>query len=278
MTSTGDERQLLLTGASPSIQRNHTQIGVVMKTSLKILLLMFTVTLTALAGPADSSRCTLPHQDARSLDFGLSGLFNLSGYIGNSIAFKHFKTPTTAYRFTLLTDLGGKNQNGSETDHYVDDNDSLFLQNDFQNSSKAWSGQIMISAQKLCYQHPYNKLSLYYGIGPVLGFSVSRNYVTYDPSAVPENTSYTSENESNARTFYTGIVPSVGVDCFLHKNVSVFAEYYTLIKLGWTQTINTRNYVSYSNNYYHHTISKDLQGLYWDMQGYARAGVAFFFH
>jgi|FLOH01.1.fsa_nt_gi hypothetical protein len=83
------------------------------------------------------------------------------------------------------------------------------------------------------------------------------------------------ENRDVTTSVYLGLNPVIGIEWFLHRNISFHSEYYTLITAGWR--IVTEDYArEYSNGDWYRSDS-DLSGVYYSVRGYARAGVSFYF-
>lgn len=242
----------------------------------RITALVLMVVMMTHAGVIDSSKVVLPHNGSQALEFGLSGLFNIGSYVGNAIALKKFSSPSRATRYVLNINGSGYNLSGKE--HEVDYNphpaDSTIDSTNYDYTTKRNSQDIFVSVQWIKYHQPYGNLSLLFGVGPLIGFDQSTRENVKDPrTRIGENDWYDSKSGSTA--FYLGVNPVVGIEWFLHKNVSLHSEYYTLVTAGWR--VETEDYDrEYSSGDWYQKDSK-LSGVYYNVRGYARAGVSFYF-
>jgi len=83
------------------------------------------------------------------------------------------------------------------------------------------------------------------------------------------------ENRDVVNTYYTGFLPVIGVEWFMHKNFSFHAEYYTTIKLGWRFKEDYEKVVYTSGDW--RVKNSDLSGMYYNASGNARGGISFYF-
>ncbi|NQV42091.1 MAG: hypothetical protein HQ506_07025 [Candidatus Marinimicrobia bacterium] len=241
-------------------------------------LMIFVLTGVGLSQTAisDSSTLVLPHTGSQALEFGYSGLFSLSNYIGNTIAIKNFSSPLRATRYILNFSSDGYLLSGprNEVDYNPIPTDSTIDSSAYDYDSKTTSLDISLSVQWIKYQQPYGNLSLLLGVGPMVGMShsIRENVIDRRPLTYSGNT---QASKSISTSVYLGLAPVVGVEWFLHRNISFHAEYYTLMRAGW-RAVNDETAREYSSGDWHESDS-DLSGVYYSVRGYARAGVAFYF-
>jgi hypothetical protein len=241
-----------------------------------LMILVFPVIGLSRADLPDSSNLVLPHKGSQALEFGLSGLFSVGSYIGNTIALKKFSSPHSATRYALNISSDGYQLSGDshEFEYYPSIGDSTVDSTSFDNTSKNRRQDIFLSVQWLKYKKPYGNLSLLLGAGPLIGFDQSIRENAIDPRQRTGESNWYDNNDMST-AIYLGLVPVVGVEWFLHKNISFHSEYYTLMKVGWRTATqdNTREYDSGS----WYKADSELSGVYYSVRSYARAGVAFYF-
>lgn len=240
-----------------------------------IILVMPAVGLSQSDSP-DSSKLVLPHKGSQALEFGVSGLFNLSTYLGNTIALKTFSSPQRATRYVLDVSGDGYLLSGprNEFDYDPIPTDSTIDSSAYDYNSKSTSLDISLSVQWIKYRQPYGNLSLLLGVGPMIGMyqSFRENGIDRRPLTYTGNT---QQSKSISTGVYLGLTPVVGVEWFLHRNLSFHAEYYTLMRVGW-RAVNDETAREYSSGDWYESDS-DLSGVYYSVRGYARAGMAFYF-
>ncbi|MBC8376833.1 MAG: hypothetical protein H8E26_12370 [FCB group bacterium] len=228
------------------------------------------------AGALDTSKVVLPQKGSQSLEFGFSGLFNISTYMGNIMALKKFSSPQRATRYAIGITVESYDMMGPGQDIYYNPypSDSTVLSTTFDRTSIYTNQDISFRMQWLKYLEPQGNLSLLFGVGPLVGYQTSKRETSEEPQEFDYGQSYQT-NENVSTTLYLGLVPVVGVEWFVHKNISFHAEYYSDIKVGQKKITDSRSSVSSNGDW---TKSDyDIFGLYYSVRGYARGGVSFFF-
>ena len=247
-----------------------------MNYTLRLIVISIFLSNMAFGGIFDSTRVVLPHQGSKALEFKLSGLFNFSGYIANGIAYKKFTENDRAVRYTLHTNISGYNEAGDSFFNNYSQSDSTIdsLANEYDYNRR--DSDLMISMQWIKYLEPFNNLALLYGIGPIVGLDTygTSRIIEADSISAPGSYIY-QKDETFVNTLYTGAIPVIGIEWFLHQNFSFHAEYYTVIKLGWrfkTEYSKDINKTGYWNE-----DDRSYSGLYYRTLGYATAGISFYF-
>jgi len=241
-----------------------------------IVALVLIVISTAAGGIIDTTNVIRPHSNSKALEFGMYGLLNFRGYLGNTFALKSFTSPNRARRYILDLSTHGSNESGEMEKYQYRTiiGDSLMIDTTYEDlSSEENRITLSLAVQWIRYTDNYGNLSLLYGIGPIFGFSVNDGVNSRDPRAILPYT-YSYDRKTATKAIYTGLVPVVGVEWFLHKNLSFHAEYSATIKMGWRSTDDsnhngsTYNWVEYDS----HT-----EGIYYEIRNNANAGVSFYF-
>ncbi len=229
---------------------------------------------TAFGGLFDSTNVQPPHSGSKALEFGLSGLFNFSHYIGNTIALKTFSRPYRATRYTLATNTGGYNLAGDGHEYEYNPTDSTIDSTNIDQTSQSSILNVSLTLQWIKYLKPYGNLALLYGIGPSLGYESRERENSRDPR-LPIVSGYYRQSKDVTRTVYAGLAPVIGIEWFLHKNFSFHAEYYTLINVGWqsfkADSENENGWGGWEKSDF------EMEGLYHSINSRAQAGVSFYF-
>jgi len=189
---------------------------------------------------------------------------------------KTFSAPDRATRYSLdfgmdSYDLSGK---GHEYKYDPSPSDSTIDSTKFDRNYNYVNNSISLSVQWIKYKEPYGSLSLLFGVGPIIGMSVSKRENVIDPR-IPANNRDAQLTKDVTMAVYTGLTPLVGVEWFLHKNLSFHAEYYTTIKVGWRNTANNAEREYDWGDWYESEY--EISGVYYNARGYAAAGVSFYF-
>lgn len=240
------------------------------------LILSILIAIPSFGGIFDSTRIVLPSKGSKAIDFGYSGLLSFGSFSGNTIAFKTFSSPYMASRLILDINLSGTDLSGERTDYnqrYYMVSDTIIIDtNEFVSSNKNIRNSFSILFHRIKYQKPYNNLSLYYGIGPILGLEASETV----SSDVPDNNFVASYNNGNSKslTLFSGVSPSLGIEWFFSKNFSFHVEYLSQFRIGWKR-VTTKTERGGSN--YKDFQNESQDGLYYYSTSHAYAGVSFFF-
>ena len=228
------------------------------------------------AGVLDSSKVVMPHAGSQALEFGYSGVLSLGSYMGNTIALKKHSSPLRATRYALNITSDGYDHTGIRHEFSYDPfpADSTIDSAAYDYTSKSSSQDFFLSIQWIKYHRPYGQLSLLYGAGPLFGINHSTRENAMDPRG-RESTSNWQDDRDVTTSVYLGLTPVVGVEWFLHRNISFHAEYYSLLKVGWR--VITDDYTWESSNGDWDKRDSELSGVYYSARGYARGGVSFYF-
>ncbi len=227
-------------------------------------------------GLLDTSKVILPHKDSKALEFRMSGLFNLGSYMNSSLALKSFSAPNKAVLYVLDFGLDsyGLSGDGHEYNYDPSPSDSTIDSTYFDRNTYYVNNDISLSVQWIKYKEPYGNLSLLFGVGPIIGMSVSHRENTTDPRG-RTSTREAQLNNDVSMTVYTGLTPVVGIEWFLHKNFSFHAEYYSIFRVGWRNTKDSTERRYDWGDWFESEY--DISGLYYNARGYAAAGVSFYF-
>jgi len=245
-----------------------------MRKNIVVVTIVIASISTAFGGFFDSTNVHLPHSGSMSLEFGLSGLFNFSHYIGNTISYKSFSSPHRSQRYSLYTSMNGYDLAGDGQSYKYTSSNSTLDSAIIDHASRSSFLDISLTIQWIKYSEPYGNLSLLYGIGPTFGYETHERENNQNPQGQILS-GYYQQTKDITRIVYAGLAPVIGIEWYLHKNFSFHAEYYTLINMGW-QTLEGGN--RYENGWGDWEESDyEMEGLYHSIKSRAQAGISFYF-
>jgi len=222
----------------------------------------------------DSLKLVLPQSGCKALEFGFNGLFNFNSFMSQDLAYKKFLTPYKARRYTFSFNINGKSANREQDQRtYSNDTDSLISEINIDGDEILNRSLIEIGFQNINYTQPYGDLSFCYGWGPLLEI----DYYNNDDTSTEKRSPGTTTDETDSRytlELLTGITYLVGVEWFLHKNISFHAEYNNSFKFGISHEERYIKRISSSS-----TGKTDIKenGTLFSINGRALVGVSFYF-
>lgn len=177
---------------------------------------------TVATAQSDGPRTSLV--DGKSaLLFEIVGDFDLTSFEGANLSYKHHYTDNRAYRIGV--GVGVSHENRDE-----DASGSRWTEYDVSRSS------ISLTALKLYYRGINERGSFFWGLGPRIGYSHDKT--TYE----------TPEWEDDATTEYTydranaGVACVLGVEWFPARELSLLAQYGTVLEYSWNKNEEKRTY------------------------------------
>ncbi len=180
-----------------------------------------------------------------ALEFGLSGLFNLSSYSGNNlIAAKFQLNNNSAIRLGLSGSFSVTNGIQSITNNYISSMETNNLGSLVTNTGTSIT--FGINADYQYFLNPFDPVKAYIGIGPMISIgynnSVSSNIQIDDQADSTEIQSSKYWNFS----WSIGARLCLGVEWFITKNISLFAEYGLSVRYNQLYGNSTNSSVSTS--------------------------------
>ena len=227
---------------------------------------------SAFGGIFDSTKVVLPHDGSQALEFRMSGLVSLSNFMNSTIAWKKFDSPNKATRYAI--NLTGSSHGSQGWADYYDFHpipaDSLPDTTHQDVNYKSINAGLSVVIQKMHYARPFHQLSLFVGYGPLVGIGLDHQ----SGQSFYSSTAHEDKHQYND-IIYTGLVPSVGVEWFLHPNFSFHAEYQATLKIGWEFTKYDRS-VIYSSGSWEKQFNK-TNGPFLIMTNASQVGISFYF-
>ncbi|NOZ74942.1 MAG: hypothetical protein GXO90_06125 [FCB group bacterium] len=219
----------------------------------------------------DSLFAVVPHAGSKALEFRIRGLFNIDSHLGNGITLKTFTGTNRAIRIGIYDNVVVNDESGERNrEDYYQYQDTLKLSESSIRRLNNLSA-VQINLQFIRYSAPYYRLSLSYGLGPVLGFSdrqTKNNTIgRHGDTSVKDNTRTTM--------IYTGLSTIVGVEWFFRKNISFHSEYHTSIKVGKSYNKASHFQLDGFGNWYRTTENR--AGPYYQVTGNVWFGTSFYF-
>jgi hypothetical protein len=154
-----------------------------------------------------------------AMDFGITSNLTLNTFQGATISIGRFVSDHQKYRLGLSTSmrLNSGDQNGNTLNA-----DTLSSFNNGSNDDNSYS--VSLSFQYLTYATPNNRTSIFFGLGPTIGISWSKQSNNSSSTSV-----YNSEDiynrSSSSNGYSAGILGSCGVEWFFSEHISIHAEY-----------------------------------------------------
>ena len=231
----------------------------------------------AFSSDADSNRVYLRYPGSKAIEFKMSGLFSFSSYNGTNITFKSFKDKQNAYRVGIKLSGSGGWLSGDESNIYTHIlSDSTYKdtsKNDVKNDDQ--SNLIAeIGVTRLWYSEAKDGISLFYGLGPIIGSSVTKSFVR-EEGIQPGQDNIEKVYSSNYLV-YGGLSTTVGVEWFFYKNMSFHIEYYNVFKAGKEKTVYDRKYWN-TEGVNDFIDTEKLDGHYVEISHSAWSGISIYF-
>ena len=158
-----------------------------------------------------------------ALMFEIIGDFDLTSFEGANISYKHHYTDNRAYRVGVSVAVSHENRD-------EDGSGYRWIENEISRES------ITLTALKLHYNDITNRASFYWGLGPRIGYSHDKD--NYDTPAWDDD--YSRRNTFNRAN--AGILGVVGVEWFLAHELSLLAQYGTVLEYNWTRSEYQQTY------------------------------------
>jgi hypothetical protein len=168
----------------------------------------------------DSPRTSLI--DGKSaLLFEVVGDFDLTAFEGANLSYKHHYTDNRAYRIGVGVSLSHESR---------DEDGSVHHRTEYEVSRSS----VSLTALKLYYRGVQNRGSVYWGVGPRIGYARDKN--TYEtPDWYDDATTEYTHDRANA-----GVACVLGVEWFLAREFSLLAQYGTVLEYSWSKDEETR--------------------------------------
>ena len=154
-----------------------------------------------------------------TMDFGIASNLTLNTFQGATISIGRFTSDYQKYRLGLSTSmrLNSGDQNGNS---FAADTLSGF--NKGNNDDNSYS--VSVTFQYLTYATPSNHTSIFFGFGPTIGISWSKQSNNSSSTSV-SNSEDIYNRSSSSNGYSAGILGSCGVEWFFSEHISIHAEY-----------------------------------------------------
>lgn len=173
--------------------------------------------------PSEQAKNSL--RDGKSaLLYEIVGDFDLTSFEGANLSYKRHYTDNRAYRIGVGVFVSHENED-------QDASGSRWAENEI---TQYW---ISLTALKLHYLGIGDRSSFYWGLGPRIGYSHEK--YAHDTPAWDDD--YSSENTLDRAN--AGIVCALGAEWFLAREVSLLAQYGTVLEYNWSRREDRQTYV-----------------------------------
>jgi hypothetical protein len=177
------------------------------------------------------------------MDFGIAPNLTLNTFQGATISIGRFTSDYQKYRLGLSTSVryNSGDQNGNTLNA-----DTLSSFNNGNNDDNNY--YVSLTFQYLTYATPNNRTSIFFGLGPTIGISWSKQ--SDNSSSTYVSNSEDIYNRSFSSNGYSaGILGSCGVEWFFSEHISIHAEY----GLSLQYSKSTNDYDVYQKSTYQST-------------------------
>jgi len=204
-----------------------------------------------------------------SLQFAVSGLFNISQFKGATLSYKWQKSQSSAWRMGLS--VSGRYE-------ATDVNDAVTGSASSSSGFDETEGRSDVSLDivHLRYYKPAGDIWLFTALGPKIGFShnsTKKNNARWSDPESPHSylTEYTRTGIS------AGFTAGLGVEWFFRKQMSLHADYGLSLQVSYNYLKRDKVYYNYDPSGERHIIDKDHTytiGLY---NQFSRLGLSIYF-
>jgi opacity protein-like surface antigen len=198
---------------------------------LFIIGIMWTGNLTASEAVMDSSKNALK-PGAWALQFSIQQNFTLGSFAGSTLSLKKHIKQDQAFRLGI--GLHADDREGSFEETVVFGNPR---EHDAKNDSQNINFQITVMYLK--YFRSHNKVTIFLGAGPLVGYGRSKGENVLDASTDPTETRIRRE-EMKSVNWSLGLGLAFGAEYFINKMLSLTAEYGSSLLYRHSQADRTR--------------------------------------
>jgi opacity protein-like surface antigen len=202
-----------------------------LKSKLFLIALISLLSIASMNAQSDSSMCS------KNFEF----MF-INGY---SVAYSKDITSCSVLRYKLDLDFNWNKDNGDinrETSTITSDQSSNSTV-DYSLDEKSDNEEINFTVQYLWMYELGNKVELFAGAGPTVGYSRNHYNDIYDYTNSGVNP-YKNEEDYTRSAFIVGLYGSCGVQCDVTENLSIIAEYDLVLEHLWQNTESVGTYSS----------------------------------
>jgi hypothetical protein len=179
-----------------------------------------------------------------TMDFGISSNLTLNNFKGAAISLSDFISDYQKYRLEVSTAFSNSSGDQSGNQYSADT-----LSNNSSGNSDYNSNSIQMTLQYITYATPKAQTSIYFGVGPFVGLSWSKNNSNSSSTSVDFSQSQSSSTSSSS-SYFVGVLGSIGVEWFFSEHISLHAEYGLSAQYNWgSSQSNSNNQVTYNSIY-----------------------------
>lgn len=144
----------------------------------------------------------------------------LSNFQGSLISARYHLSERRALRFGVSINATSFDREESTTVRFNDDAPGQPVS---EQSTETGSQRYELSGQYLHYLEPAPRVLAFVGGGPQFSYSKSSDETTSIPD--PDNEDFREKSSTEGRVYSVGVGSTLGVEWFVHPNVSLSAEY-----------------------------------------------------
>jgi opacity protein-like surface antigen len=144
----------------------------------------------------------------------------LSGFQGSLISARYHLSNRQALRFGVSINASSFDREEGTTVRFDDDATAEPVS---EQSAETGSQRFGLSGQYLHYLEPAPRVFAFVGVGPQFSYSKSSDETTTIPD--PDSEDFREESSTEGTVYSVGVGGTLGVEWFVHPNVSLSAEY-----------------------------------------------------
>ncbi|MBI3365592.1 MAG: hypothetical protein HY033_11875 [Ignavibacteriae bacterium] len=162
-----------------------------------------------------------------AMQFQINNNFTLSSFQGTTISVKRHYSPTTAIRLGTSLSFSFDNRDGSST--------NTLEPNPRSDDSNGQSLDVRV--QYLWYPSPASAINMYFGAGPLVGLSHSKQ--TFEQSFLNNGQPVTSVRTDEGTAWGIGISGVLGLEWFATASIAFNAEYGSSMTYAWQKQVSS---------------------------------------
>jgi len=205
-----------------------------------ILIIMFCGNQVIFSQSSSEEKKNSLEQGSWSLQFQISSNFTLRSFQGTNFSVKRHLSSKSAIRFGigLLAVTNDREEESDENNSF-----NLARKTEIEDNQT----QINISSYYIYYPNPHKNINVYFGGGPILGYS-DYDETRNGTDVIQDTINVQNRYKNEVKGYSIGILGLIGVEWFVNKDISFHAEYGSSFFYEKSKLETTSTRISTSNN------------------------------
>jgi hypothetical protein len=235
----------------------------------KIILIVMVMFCTVLYAQTESEPETILTE---ALQFRYSN-FSFGSFDGSTISYKKMLSPEKETRYSLTLNASSTNESyqyDTENQYIILDTTTLLYETDEKFDKRF---DFLLAYSRLTHKRHIEKVSLYYGGGPLMGFNFKKNGKDEETAS---DTTLSLENTSISNsTLSLGLQGVVGWEWRVNNFLGITAEYSSTLKWSVLKSSSTKTETFPEDREYNFIFDSKLPT--YELYGSTRVGVSLYF-